>query len=189
MEKKRKEKVFIIGDYNKRNPKNRAIITVSLLLILFLLCAYHQTNYECGAPPHDPASPVRAYHREYPSVKNMVSDYSKYIGETASISGEVVGVPSTTFQLLERYDDKNAIFTVLPDSNVDVDIGDKVEVLGSLGPDYQISAEKIIVLKRWKYEFTFIRSLIALILLVFIFLRNWKFDFKLKLFRKKFYQK
>jgi hypothetical protein len=145
--------------------KSRAIIALSLLLILFLLCAYHQTNYE--------------YHSEYPSVKMITSDYPKYIGETASISGEVVGMHSITFQLLEREDGKNTIFTVLSDSNVDVDIGDKVEVLGSLGPDYQIYAEKIIVSKKWKYEFVFIRSFIAFILLIFVFMRNWKFDSQL----------
>jgi hypothetical protein len=163
---KQKEKVFIRGDYNKRNPKSRAIIAIPLLLVLFLLCAYHQANHE--------------YHREYPSVKMIVANYENYIGETASISGEVVGVHSTTFQLLKKYDkgSKTTIFTILPDSDVDVDIGDKVEVLGSLCKDYQIYAEKIIISKRWKYEFVYIRSFIALILLVLIFMRNWKFDIK-----------
>ena len=142
--------------------KSRAIIALSLLLILFLLCAYYQTNHE--------------YHREYPSLKDIVANYEKYIGETISISGEVVGVHSTTFQLLEREDGENTIFVVLPKSNVDVDIGDKVEVLGTLGPDYQISAEKMIVSKRWKHEFVYVRSFIALIFLVFVFMRNWKFD-------------
>jgi hypothetical protein len=79
---------------------------------------------------------------------------------------------------LEKYNGKNAIFTVLPNSHVDVDIGDKVEVLGSLNTDYQIYAEKIIVSKRWKHEFIYIRSFIALILLVLIFMRNWKFNIK-----------
>ena len=144
--------------------KSRAIIALSLLLILFLLCAYHQTNHE--------------YHREYPSVKSIATEYSKYTGETASISGEVVGVHSATFQLLEREDGENTIFVVLPNSNVDVDIGDKVEVLGILGPDYQISAEKMIVSKRWKHEFVYIRSFIALIFLIFVFMRNWKFNIK-----------
>ena len=162
----------------KESKHRRVIIALSILFILFLLCAYYQANHE--------------YHREYPSVKIIVTDYAKYIGETTSISGEVVGVHSTTFQLLDRYDkDKNAIFTVLPGSHidVDVDIGDKVEVLGTLNPDYQISAEEIIVLKKWKHEFVYIRSFIALIFLLFVFMRNWKFDHKLKLFRKKFFQK
>ncbi len=144
--------------------KSRAIIALSLLLILFLLCAYHQTNHE--------------YHREYPSLKDIVANYEKYIGETASISGEVVGVHSATFQLLEREDGENTIFVVLPNSNVDVGVGDKVEVLGTLGPDYQISAEKMIVSKRWKHEFVYVRSFIALILLIFVFMRNWKFNIK-----------
>jgi len=162
MEKKRIEKDFTTEDYSKKILKSRTIIAISLLLTLFLLCAYYQTNYE--------------YHREYPSAKDIVFNYSKYIGETASISGDVVGVHSTTFQLLEKCDGKNTIFTVLPDSHVDVDIGDKVEILGILGPDYQISAEKIIVSKKWKHEFVYVRSFIALILLIFVFMRNWKFN-------------
>ena len=164
MKKKQKEKDFITNECDKKILKSRAIIALSLLLILSLLCAYYQTNHE--------------YHREYPSVKNIVANYEKYIGETTSISGEVVGVHSTTFQLLEKCDDKNTIFTVLPNSYVDVDIGDKVEVFGTLGPNYQISTEKIIVSKRWKHEFVYIRSFIALIFLIFVFMRNWKFDFK-----------
>lgn len=164
MKKKQKEKAFITNEYDKKIPKSRAIIALSLLLILFLLCAYHQTNHE--------------YHREYPSLKDIVPNYEKYIGETASISGEVVGVHSTTFQLLEREDGENTIFVVLPNSNVDVGVGDKVEVLGTLGPDYQISAEKMIVSKRWKHEFVYIRSFIALIFLIFVFMRNWKFNIK-----------
>ena len=162
MNKKRMRKGFIINEYDKKIPKSRAIIALSLLFILFLLCAYYQTNHE--------------YHREYPSLKDIVMNYEKYIGETISISGEVVDVHSTTFQLLEREDGENTIFVVLPKSNVDVDIGDKVEVLGTLGPDYQISAEKMIVSKRWKHEFVYVRSFIALIFLVFVFMRNWKFD-------------
>ena len=141
----------------KESKRRRAIIALSLLVILFLLCAYYQANHE--------------YHREYPSVKSIVTDYAKYLGETTSISGEVVGVHSTTFELLDRYDkDKNAIFTVLPGSNVDIDIGDKVEVLGTLNPDYQISADEIIVSKKWKHEFVYIRSFIALILLIVVFM-------------------
>jgi len=142
----------------KESKHRRAIIALSLLFILFLLCAYHQANYE--------------YHREYPPVKMIVANYEKYIGETTSISGEVVGVHSTTFRLLERYDSKTITFTVLPGSNVDVDIGDKVEVLGTLNQDYQISAEEIIVSKKWKHEFVYIRSFIALILLLFVFTSN-----------------
>jgi len=164
MKKKQKEKDFITNEYDKKIPKSRAIIALSLLLILFLLCAYHQTNHE--------------YHREYPSLKDIVANYEKYIGETASISGEVVGVHSATFQLLEREDGENTIFVVLPNSNIDVGVGDKVEVLGTLGPDYQISAEKMIVSKRWKHEFVYIRSFIALIFLIFVFMRNWKFNIK-----------
>ena len=164
MKKKQKEKDFITNEYDKKIPKSRAIIALSLLLILFLLCAYHPTNHE--------------YHREYPSLKDIVANYEKYIGETASISGEVVGVHSATFQLLEREDGENTIFVVLPNSNIDVGVGDKVEVLGTLGPDYQISAEKMIVSKRWKHEFVYIRSFIALIFLIFVFMRNWKFNIK-----------
>ena len=154
----------------KRTLKSRAIIAISLLLILSLLCAYYQANH--------------GYHREYPSVKSIVANYSKYIGETVSVSGEVVGVHSTAFQLLKKYDkgSKTTIFTILPDSDVDVDIGDKVEVLGSLGPDYQIYAEKIIVSKRWKHEFVYIRSFIALIFLILVFMRNWEFNIKRKEF-------
>lgn len=159
---KKKQKDFITNECDKKILKSRAIIALSLLLILFLLCAYYQTNHE--------------YHREYPSVKNIVANYEKYIGETTSISGEVVGVHSTTFQLLEKCDDKNTIFVVLPNTHVDVDIGDKVEVLGILKTDYQISTERIIVSKRWKHDFIYIRSFIALIFLIFVFMRNWKFD-------------
>ena len=88
MNKKRMRKGFVINEYDKKIPKSRAIIALSLLFILFLLCAYYQTNHE--------------YHREYPSLKDVVVNYEKYIGEAISISGEVVGVHSNIPAFGER---------------------------------------------------------------------------------------
>lgn len=84
-------------------------------------------------------------------VRDIVSDYPAYDGETASLSGKVIEVQETSFKLLVRYDGKERVFTVTAeDYPIDIEIGDRIEVLGSLKPNYRILATKIIISKRLK---------------------------------------
>jgi hypothetical protein len=63
-------------------------------------------------------------------------------------------------------------------SDADPKPGDTVEVLGVLQMDKHVQAEKIIVLRKWKHDFLYFRSVVAFILLLFVFTKEWSFDFR-----------
>lgn len=136
----------------------RVALALTLVLVLLVLCIYHQMNH--------------VHHREYPLIKDIVANYPVYLNESVALFGKVVDADKGSFNLLK----KEVIFSVL--SEVSVQEGDWVEVLGTLGPDYRVTAEKIIVYKKWKYHFISIRSALAIPLLLFILLRNWRLDIR-----------
>jgi hypothetical protein len=67
------------------------------------------------------------------------------------------------------------VFTVQPLRAV---VGDKVEVLGILGEDYNITAIQTLTYDRLSYYSIFLRSLAGVGLLTFFFLKNWASDAK-----------
>ena len=147
----------------------RVALALPLVSVLLFLCIYHEMNWE--------------HHLEYPSIKDIVSDYPEHLNEPIAIAGRVVHTDKSNFDLLLDYDGKEAIFSIW--SEVSVQEGDRVEVLGALGPDYHVAAEKIIVYKKWKYYWVNIRSALAIPLLLFILLRNWRLDIRqLRLIRR-----
>ncbi len=149
--------------------RNRAVALFILILILSLLCVYYYNNYEVNA--------------EYPSVKTVISSYPE--GETVSVSGVVSGIYSGGFYLKDSFHGEKVVYNVNSSSKLEID--DYVSVLGRLGPAGNIEPSKILVAKRWKENFLLLRSAIGGIILLFIFWRYWKFDFKLMEFvrRKK----
>ena len=141
----------------------RVALALTLVLVLLVLCIYHQMNH--------------LHHKEYPLIKDIVANYPVYLNESVALFGKVVDADKGSFNLLLHYArKKEVIFSVL--SEVSVQEGDRVEVLGTLGPDYRVTAEKIIVYKNWKYHFISIRSALAIPLLLFILLRNWRVDIR-----------
>lgn len=140
--------------------QNRAVALI-LILILSLLCVYYYNNYEVNA--------------EYPSVKTIISSYPE--GEIVSVGGVVSGIYSNGFYLKDNFHGEKVVYKV--NSSSKVEINDYVSVLGRLGPEYNIEPSKILVAKRWKEDFLLLRSAIGGIILLFIFWRYWKFDFKL----------
>ena len=55
-------------------------------------------------------------------------------------------------------------------------IGDKIEIFGTINNKNHISAEKVLITPRWKYDLIFIRSLPAIPFALFLFFRTWKFN-------------
>lgn len=99
-----------------------------------------------------------------------------------SIYGIVINKSCDGFYILIEHGPKSKIIKVL--SNLDVDNGDRVEILGVLQKD-EITPEKIIVYKKWSYYSIFIRSAIAIPIVVYVFFKYWTFDFKEMKFRRR----
>lgn len=140
-------------------PGKRIISLLILFLILVGLCIYYYDNFMA--------------HQEYPSLGVVVNNYPE--GNMVSVSGTVTETFDNGFYMQDNYQGKTVTFKVYTDSKVR--LGDKSQVLGVLGSDYQITPSKMIIIEKWSYDFLLLRSLIALFFLVFIFNRYWRFDF------------
>lgn len=136
----------------------RIAIGFSFILILLVLCLYYN---------HYPESTL-----EYPSTNAILSNYPE--GSTVSVSGTALRSNSNGFDLL----DKNGKTEYKIITSKHVNPADNIQLIGVLGPSYTIKSTKMIVETEWSYEFVLQRSALALIFLIFIFLRYWKFDFK-----------
>lgn len=138
----------------------KIIIITFLLIILFAICAYYNSNYKTNV--------------EYYSSKSILSNYSE--DHMFYTTGKVTGIYKGGFYLSDMDNGKKIVYKI--NSSYKVDVNDSASVLGVLGPSYNIKASKVSVSKKWKEDFLFVRSAIGGIILLFIFLKFWKFDFK-----------
>ncbi len=138
---------------------NRALILIFLFLILIGLCIYYYDNF-------------RDY-QEYPGTGTIVTSYP--IGKMVAVSGTVTQTFDGGFYLEDNYQGKPIIYRIISDAKVK--IGDKSQLLGILGPDYQITAREMKLTEKWSYYFLLLRSFIAFLFLAFIFNYYWRFDF------------
>jgi hypothetical protein len=143
-----------------RIPHNRVIIFFTLFLILIGLCIYYNDNITAK--------------QSYPTTGAVVKYYPE--GQMVSVSGTVTGTFNNGFYIQDYYRDKSVTFRVY--SDIKVSPGYKIGVIGVLGPDYQIKTQSITVTEKWSYQFVLLRSFLALLFLVFIFHRYWRFDLK-----------
>ena len=151
-----------------KSISNRLIAASFLILVLSALFIYYSENYETQA--------------QYPSTRTVLSDYPE--GKMISVDGDVIAVYEDGFYLEDDYQGENVTYNVISSSKVDM--GDKVSVLGTLGPSYTVKVSKILVHKKWKEDFILYRSGIGGLFLVIIFFFYWKFDFKdLEFIRRK----
>ncbi|MCE5213850.1 MAG: hypothetical protein LLF83_03920 [Methanobacterium sp.] len=140
-------------------PYKRVISIIILFLILTGLCIYYHDNI---------------WEKQlYPSTGVVVKYYPQ--GEMVAVSGTVTEIFNNGYYMEDNYENHVIKFKVYTTQKVKE--GDKTQVLGVLGPDYQLTPSKIIVTEEWSYQFLLLRSFIALLFLVFIFNRYWRFDF------------
>ena len=133
-------------------------IGVILILILFVLCFYYYTNHESSL--------------EYTPTSVILSRYP--YGSMVSVSGEVTDLNNGGFSLLDN--SKRVTYMIASTSKVEK--GDKVQLIGILGHSYRIKSTKLIVINEFNNKLVILRSVIALIVMIFIFLWYWKFNFK-----------
>jgi hypothetical protein len=135
----------------------RIITGFILILILTILCINYNANYES--------------HLEYPSTGAILAEYPE--NSTVYVSGEVVSLNKDGFELQDNYNGKKVRYII--ETSKKAGIGDNVQVVGILGPSFNVKSTEIIVME--SYEFVLLRSALALVFLIFIFFSYWKFDF------------
>lgn len=150
-----------------KSPKNKIIIASFLLVILLGLCFYYNANFEANA--------------KYQSAKSILFNYPE--GEIVFISGDFAGNYDGGFYLKNDFHGKTVIYKINYPSNVTD--GDIISIIGKLGPSFTIDPQKIVVNKQWKEDFLLIRSALIGVILLFLFRRYWKFDFKKMEFKRR----
>jgi hypothetical protein len=150
------------------NTKNRILIALILGLILVGLSYIYSQENEKYLPN--------------PSYKVILNNYP--LNSMVEVGGDVKKISSDGFTLDENYKGTLMSFKIL--SNVSVGVGDKVNILGILGPNNTIyHIDKIVVSELWKYYFILIRSFLAMIFLIILFFNYWTFDKSKFLFRRR----
>lgn len=138
----------------------KRITAVSVLaLTLFSLCIYYYGYHEDNL--------------KYPSTSAIESYYPE--GTLVFISGTAVKQNKNGFYLRDN-NDWDIEYKII--SGKQIDPGDYVQLLGILGPSYTIKSIRTAVETSWGFNFIIFRSALALIVLIFIFFRYWKFNFK-----------
>lgn len=139
------------------------ICIISILLIsLTALCLYYSSEY--------------TKHLEYPSYETILS--SNYpLNQMVYIKGSIIEIDSDGYYIFDTYNSQHVIFKILGPSPGG--LRDEVSILGILGPSNQIlSVKKIRIIYYWKYKFLLLRSFLALIFLLIIFLHYWQLNYK-----------
>ena len=148
----------------KSGKMKRLILAIGIISLLLLLNTYHYLNHEL--------------YEEFPDEEDVIEGFEGVV----SIYGTVINKSYDGFYILIEHGPKSKIVKVL--SNLDVEEGDRVEVLGLLQSN-AITPEKIIVYKKWSYYSIFIRSAIAIPIVLYVFFKYWTFDFKEMKFRRR----
>lgn len=147
-----------------RGEMKRLLLASFFISLLFLLNTYHYLNHEM--------------YEAYPDNKEVMKGFEGNV----SIHGTVSNTSSDGFYIRVTHGSKSKIINVL--SEINVESGDRVEVLGLLQRD-EIIPEKLIVYKKWSYYSVFIRSILALSIVVYLFFKYWACDLRGMKFRRR----
>ena len=131
---------------------------MALICAFVVLAAYYQANI--------------TQHLEYPREGEVHANYAKYVGENVTITGSVVATGVGSFQLKGLY----GTYTIL--SSQAVQRGDSVTLVGTLEPGHQLRAMTTYASSQLLSDLVYVRSFIALIVLVALFFVSWRFDWR-----------
>jgi hypothetical protein len=139
---------------------NRLIVFLILLTLICILSFYYSENY--------------FVHVEDPSTNTFLLNYPD--GQMVSFEGWVVDVYNGGFNLYIFHHGKDTIFAV--NSNKNVSVGDNVIVKGTLSDEKIITANQVVLKQYWMYIFLLVRSILAILIVILLIFRYWKFDLK-----------
>jgi len=118
-----------------------------------------------------------------PDMDYILAHYEKFGGKEVHFGGKVVEINGTKVKI-ELIEPPYGYVNVTI-KNASVEKGDIVEILGILDGKEHVTAEKVIVSKNWKYALIFLRSLPAIPFALYLFFRDWKFNFKKFMFEER----
>jgi hypothetical protein len=148
----------------------RLIIGSILIVLLFSLMLYYSLDYN----NHDPDF-------------NYIFDHFEQFNMTkVTLVGEVQKVDRTNNTLRMHVSQSNKSITVITTEELNTtQLGDYVEVYGTLTSKKSITAEKLLITERWKNDLVYFRSLPAIPFVLYLFFRDYRFNRKLLRFERR----
>ena len=151
----------------------RFFIGCFLLSLLLLLMVYYSLDYN----NYDPDS------------QYIFKHFEQFNTTKVTLIGEVKDVDRTNNTLLIQIGQsppKGIILLISTTENLNTtQQGDNIEVYGVLTSKNSITAEKLLISERWAYSLIFIRSLIGIPFVLYLFFRTWRFNRKTYRFERR----
>lgn len=141
----------------------RSAVRLTLVTVLVLLAGAMCVHYEAVEDSHSP----------YPTIDQLHSDYSRYVGGTHYFWGVVSETTRDSFTT--SYYDMEFVVS----STRSVERGDVVQVYGTLRPNQRIDAERIVVSDPTGRSYMFAVSILAALLTFTTVARHWTLDGRL----------
>jgi len=144
--------------------KNKRLISgiflAAILALLILYSGIEYNNYD-------------------PDIEYIFENFETYNNTKISFSGVIEEVNTTNQQITISIPRTPYIIEIKADTIKDtMQKGNFVEILGILDGKCHVSAEKILVIERWKSDLIIIRSLPAIPFALYLFFRTWRFNKK-----------
>ena len=142
----------------------RLILGSILLLLLFSLMVYYSLDHN----NHDPDDPY------------ILDHFEQFNGTKVTMSGVVQYVDRANQTLLiELSQPPKYLMQISTTDNINsTQPGDVVEVYGTLTSSTQLTAEKLLIFEQWKNTLIYLRSLLAIPFMLYLFFRAYTFNTK-----------
>jgi len=140
----------------------RLILGSLLILLLFTLMLYYSIDR----------------HNHEPSTYYILSHYEEFTTTNVQLNGVVHNVDSTNNTLLVRVDVsfKDGILVSTTEPLQTVHPGDQIELYGHFTSRNHLTAEKLLIYEQWNYTLIFIRSLLGVPFVMYLFFRSYRFN-------------
>ena len=122
-----------------------------------------------------------------PNIVDMIKNYNNYKNSSILVSGEILKINiSEKIMIIRPGNSPNSEIEIDFDKiNIKAEKGDIAEIYGIYDGKYHITAKKINISPRWKYDLIYIRSIPAIPFVIYLFFRKWRFNFKKLIFERR----
>ncbi len=141
----------------------RAIVIISLVFFLLLLCSYSGL-----------------FHNQYhPSFSYQLNHFQQYQNKSITITGVITeqNLDNNTVSIKINEVPYQNIWVTIPSlEDKKVKSGDSIEVSGKLITKQHILADNSLITPSWMHDLIYIRSIPAIPLVLFFFFKKWRFN-------------
>lgn len=151
---------YSLGDSTMKHK--RFILGIALFFLLFIIMLYYSLDHN----NHDP------------DARFILDNYEEFITTKVYFDGVItnVDIKNNTLWVQVTWSAEDIIVVSTTESLNSTQQGDVVEVYGTLTSRNHMTAEKLLITQRWKYDLIYVRSLPAIPFVLYLFFRTWRLN-------------